>query len=264
LLKNKVSFSYQFRRRHSIWFFFFLVFVFSSNGFEDFVFASLKNTNKQTETRRALQREQMVEDQIQRRGITNENVIVAMKSVQRHLFVPQNLVNRAYEDNPLPIGFNQTISQPFVVAYMTEIAALTEEAKVLEIGTGSGYQTAVLAEIVSEVFSIEIIPELAIRSRNLLDELGYRNLTIKSGDGYQGWPEEAPFDAIVVTAAPNHVPPALIEQLAVGGKLVIPVGQIQQEMTIITKTDNGASTVQTLPVRFVPMTGEAQEQQTQR
>ncbi len=206
----------------------------------------------------------MVEDQIQRRGITNENVIVAMKSVQRHLFVPQNLVNRAYEDNPLPIGFNQTISQPFVVAYMTEIAALTEEAKVLEIGTGSGYQTAVLAEIVSEVFSIEIIPELAIRSRNLLDELGYRNLTIKSGDGYQGWPEEAPFDAIVVTAAPNHVPPALIEQLAVGGKLVIPVGQIQQEMTIITKTDNGASTVQTLPVRFVPMTGEAQEQQTQR
>ena len=147
---------------------------------------------------------------------------------------------------------------------MTEIAALTEEAKVLEIGTGSGYQTAVLAEIVSEVFSIEILPELAIRSRNLLDDLGYRNLTIKSGDGYQGWPEEAPFDAIVVTAAPNHVPPALIEQLAVGGKLVIPVGQIQQEMTIITKTDSGASIIQTLPVRFVPMTGEAQEQRTQR
>ena len=206
----------------------------------------------------------MVKEQIQGRGITNENVISAMKSVQRHLFVPQNLVNRAYEDNPLPIGFNQTISQPFVVAYMTEIAALTEEAKVLEIGTGSGYQTAVLAEIVSEVFSIEILPELAIRSRNLLDDLGYRNLTIKSGAGYQGWPEEAPFDAIVVTAAPNHVPPALIEQLAVGGKLVIPVGQIQQEMTIITKTDSGASTIQTLPVRFVPMTGEAQEQQTQR
>ena len=228
------------------------------------MFTGLKNTGKQTEARRTLQREQMVEEQIQRRGITNENVIAAMKSVQRHLFVPQNLVNRAYEDNPLPIGFNQTISQPFVVAYMTETAALTEKAKVLEIGTGSGYQTAVLAEIVSEVFSIEILPELAIRSRNLLDDLGYRNLTIKSGDGYQGWPEEAPFDAIVVTAAPNHVPPALIEQLAVGGKLIIPVGQVQQEMTIITKTDSGASTVQTLPVRFVPMTGEAQEQRTHR
>ena len=254
----------QFRKRHPTWVFFVLVFVFFSNGFEDFVFAGLKNTGKQTETRRTLQREQMVKEQIQGRGITNENVISAMKSVQRHLFVPQNLVNRAYEDNPLPIGFNQTISQPFVVAYMTEIAALTEEAKVLEIGTGSGYQTAVLAEIVSEVFSIEILPDLAIRSRNLLDDLGYRNLTIKSGDGYQGWPEEAPFDAIVVTAAPNHVPPALIEQLAVGGKLVIPVGQIKQEMTIITKTDSGASTIQTLPVRFVPMTGEAQEQQTQR
>ncbi len=224
--------------------------------------AGLTNTGGQTETRRTLQREQMVEEQIQRRGITNDNVIAAMKSVQRHLFVPQDLVDRAYEDNPLPIGLNQTISQPFVVAYMTEIAELTEEAKVLEIGTGSGYQTAVLAEIVSEVFSIEILPELAIRSRNLLTELGYRNLTIKSGDGYQGWPEEAPFDAIVVTAAPNHVPPALIEQLAVGGKLVIPVGQVQQEMTIITKTDSGASTVQTLPVRFVPMTGEAQEQRT--
>ena len=254
----------KFRKRHPTWVFFVLVFVFFSNGFEDFVFAGLKNTGKQTETRRTLQREQMVKEQIQGRGITNENVISAMKSVQRHLFVPQNLVNRAYEDNPLPIGFNQTISQPFVVAYMTEIAALTEEAKVLEIGTGSGYQTAVLAEIVSEVFSIEILPELAIRSRNLLDDLGYRNLTIKSGDGYQGWPEEAPFDAIVVTAAPNHVPPALIEQLAVGGKLVIPVGQVQQEMTIITKTDSGASTIQTLPVRFVPMTGEAQEQQPHR
>ena len=226
--------------------------------------AGLTNTGKQTETRRNRQREQMVEEQIQRRGITNDNVIAAMKSVQRHLFVPQDLVDRAYEDNPLPIGLNQTISQPFVVAYMTEMAALTEEAKVLEIGTGSGYQTAVLAEIASEVFSIEILPELAISSRNLLDDLGYRNLTIKSGDGYQGWPEETPFDAIIVTAAPNHVPPALIEQLAVGGKLVIPVGQIQQEMTIITKTDNGTSTVQTLPVRFVPMTGEAQEQRTNR
>ena len=252
------------RERHPTWFFFVIVFVFFSNGFEGIVFTGLKNTGKQTEARRSLQREQMVEEQIQRRGITNENVIAAMKSVQRHLFVPQNLVNRAYEDTPLPIGFNQTISQPFVVAYMTETAALTEKAKVLEIGTGSGYQTAVLAEIVSEVFSIEILPELAIRSRNLLDDLGYRNLTIKSGDGYQGWPEEAPFDAIVVTAAPNHVPPALIEQLAVGGKLIIPVGQVQQEMTIITKTDSGASTVQTLPVRFVPMTGEAQEQRTHR
>ena len=147
---------------------------------------------------------------------------------------------------------------------MTETATLTRETKVLEIGTGSGYQAAVLAEIASEVFSIEILPELATRSRNLLNNLGYRNLTIKSGDGYRGWSEEAPFDAIIVTAAPDHVPTALIEQLAVGGKLVIPVGRLQQEITIVTKTDDGTSTVQTLPVRFVPMTGEAKVREIDR
>ena len=224
----------------------------------------LTNTGEQVETRRRQQREQMVEQQIRQRGINDKNVLAAMKSVPRHLFVPQSLANRAYEDTPLPIGFNQTISQPFVVAYMTEIATLTEEAKVLEIGTGSGYQAAVLAEISSEVFSIEILPTLATRSRNLLHDLGYHNLTVKAGDGYQGWPEEAPFDAIIVTAAPNHVPPALIEQLAIGGKIVIPVGRVQQEMTIITKTDDGTSTVQTLPVRFVPMTGKAQDREINR
>jgi len=243
------------RRLRWLWVIVILIFVSTSLGYLGK--GSLIYAGKQNETYRIRQRKQMVEKQIRQRGIKDENVLAAMESVPRHLFVPHSLANRAYEDNPLPIGFDQTISQPYVVAYMTETATLTKEDKVLEIGTGSGYQAAVLAEIASEVFSIEILPELATRSRNLLNNLGYLNLTVKSGDGYRGWPEEAPFDAIIVTAAPDHVPPALIEQLAVGGKVVIPVGRLQQEITIVTKTDDGTSTVQTLPVRFVPMTGEA-------
>ena len=201
----------------------------------------------------------MVDQQIQRRGILDERVLAAMRDVPRHRFVPSALSPRAYDDSPLPIGFDQTISQPYVVAYMTEAAALPRDAVVLEIGTGSGYQAAVLAQIAAKVYSIEIVPELAVRSRTLLDELGYDNIEVKTGDGYRGWPEEGPFDAILGTAAPDHIPQALIEQLAIGARLVIPVGRFQQEMTIVTKTDDGATTQTTLPVRFVPMTGEARQ-----
>ena len=200
----------------------------------------------------------MVERQIRARGISAPAVLEALAAVPRHRFVPEALAPRAYDDTPLPIGYDQTISQPYVVAYMTEAAALRPDAKVLDIGTGSGYQAAVLAEIVSRVYSIEIVPELAERSRRLLADLGYDNVEVSTGDGYGGWPDEAPFDAIVVAAAPDHVPPALVEQLAVGARLVIPVGRFAQEILIVTKTAGGSTTEAVLPVRFVPMTGEAQ------
>ena len=200
----------------------------------------------------------MVERQIRARGISEPAVLEALAAVPRNRFVPAELAPRAYDDTPLPIGYDQTISQPYVVAYMTEAAALTPDAKVLDIGTGSGYQAAVLAEIVGQVYSIEIVPELAERSRRLLADLGYDNVEVRTGDGYQGWPDEAPFDAIVVAAAPDHVPPALVEQLAVGARLVIPVGRFMQEILIVTKTADGSTTEAVLPVRFVPMTGEAQ------
>ena len=200
----------------------------------------------------------MVERQIRARGITAPMVLEALAAVPRHRFVPEALAPRAYDDTPLPIGYNQTISQPYIVAYMTAAAALAPAAKVLDIGTGSGYQAAVLAEIVREVYTIEIIPELAERSRTLLADLGYDNVQVRTGDGYGGWPSEAPFDAIVAAAAPDHVPPALVEQLAVGARLVIPVGRFTQEILIVTKTAGGATTEAVLPVRFVPMTGAAQ------
>ncbi len=201
----------------------------------------------------------MVEGQLRDRGISDEAVLSAMTAVPRHRFVPADLEASAYDDHPLPIGFGQTISQPYVVAFMTEAAALRPGARVLEIGTGSGYQAAVLAEIASHVYTIEIVPELAERSGALLAELGYDNVETRAGDGYRGWPEQAPFDAVVVTAAPDHVPPALVEQLAVGARLVIPVGSFYQDILIVTKTATGTTTESVLPVRFVPMTGEAQE-----
>jgi protein-L-isoaspartate(D-aspartate) O-methyltransferase len=202
----------------------------------------------------------MVERQIRARGISTPAVLEALAAVPRHRFVPAELAPRAYDDTPLPIGYDQTISQPYVVAFMTEAAALTPDTKVLDIGTGSGYQAAVLAEIVGQVYSIEIVPDLAERSRRLLADLGYGNVQVRTGDGYRGWPDEAPFDAIVVTAAPDHIPAALVEQLAVGARLVIPVGPdgALQAMTIVTKEANAAATEETFPVRFVPMTGEAQ------
>ncbi len=195
----------------------------------------------------------MVRDQLHARGIRERAVLEAMGRVPRHRFVPAPYRHLAYSDQPLPIGFDQTISQPYIVAYMTEAAAITSGEKVLEIGTGSGYQAAVLAELAREVYSIEIIPGLAEGARTVLRELGYGNVQVRTGDGYAGWPEKAPFDAILVTAAPDHVPPALVEQLAVNGRMVIPVGAGIQEMRVITKTAAGVTQESTLQVRFVPL-----------
>jgi protein-L-isoaspartate(D-aspartate) O-methyltransferase len=202
------------------------------------------------------QRLQMVDRQIRARGINNPAVLNAMKKVPRHRFVSAEYATSAYEDFPLPIGHGQTISQPYIVAYMTEAAEISDHDKVLEIGTGSGYQAAILGELAKEVYTIEIIPELAEQARRTLDELGYKNVTVKAGNGYEGWAEHAPFDAILVTAAPDEVPQALIDQLAMNGKLIIPVGAGDQEMTIITKTAGGVIEKRTIPVRFVPMTGK--------
>ncbi len=195
----------------------------------------------------------MVDEQLRPRGIADEAVLAAMTRVPRHRFVPPDFQPQAHGDFPLPIGFDQTISQPYIVAYMTEAARIGPEEKVLEIGTGSGYQAAILAEIAREVFSIEIIPELASRARILLGELGYKNVHVRTGDGYAGWKEEAPFDAIIVTAAPDHVPQALVDQLAVNGRMIIPVGRGDQEMRVITRTPAGVTQESTLPVRFVPL-----------
>ncbi len=205
------------------------------------------------------QRLQMVEQQIRGRGITDPTVLDAMSQVPRHRFVASTLSQAAYSDRPLPIGYGQTISQPYIVAYMTEAANITPEETVLEVGTGSGYQAAVLGEIARAVYTIEIIPELAETARQTLSELGYENVQVKAGDGYQGWPEHAPFDAILVTAAPDHVPQPLVDQLALNGRMVIPVGDWFQEMRVITKTEAGLLEERTIPVRFVPMTGEAEE-----
>ncbi len=193
------------------------------------------------------------------RGIRDEKVIAAMRAVPRHEFVPEKYRKYSYDDRPLPIGMDQTISQPFIVAYMTEMLKLEGGEKVLEIGTGSGYQAAVLAEIVDEIYTIEILEPLAKNAERTLKRLGYDKVVVKAGDGYRGWPMHAPFDAIIVTAAPDHVPEPLVEQLAVGGRMVIPVGERGQRLTLITKDESGVSTKKDLPVIFVPMTGEAQE-----
>ena len=198
-------------------------------------------------------RTRMVDEQLRPRGIRDQAVLDAMARVPRHRFVPAPLQHLAYADHPLPIGFDQTISQPYIVAYMTEAAGVAPGDKVLEIGTGSGYQAAILAELAREVYTIEIVPELAERSRTLLAEMSYANVHVRAGDGYAGWPEHAPFDAIVVTAAPDHVPPALVEQLAVNGRMVIPVGRGEQHMRVITRTDRGVVEQVTLPVQFVPL-----------
>ena len=211
------------------------------------------------ETGRSGERERMVDTQIEARGIRDPRVLAAMRAVPRHRFVPPALQDQAYADTPLPIGSSQTISQPYIVAYMTEALRLPPDAAVLEIGTGSGYQAAVLAEVAREVYSIEIVPELAERSARVLAELGYDNVRLRTGDGYRGWPEAAPFDGIMVTAAPDHVPPALVEQLAVGARLVLPVGRFAQDMRIVTRTADGSVSETTIPVRFVPMTGEAEQ-----
>lgn len=198
----------------------------------------------------------MVDEQIKSRGVVDPAVLRAMSRVPRHLFVPSEVRPFAYEDRPLPIGQGQTISQPYIVAYMTEALRASRDDVVLEIGTGSGYQAAVLAEIVREVLSIEIVPALADRARQALAETGYRNIQVRTGNGYLGWPERAPFSRIIVTAAPPDVPSALLDQLAVGGTMVLPVGVGWQEMTIVTKTAGDIVHRKTIPVRFVPMVGK--------
>jgi protein-L-isoaspartate(D-aspartate) O-methyltransferase len=201
----------------------------------------------------ATERARMVEEQVRARGIREPRVLAAMTRVPRHEFVPMAYQHLSYADRPLPIGFNQTISQPYIVGYMTEAAQVDSADRVLEIGTGSGYQAAILAELAGEVYTIELIPELADRAGSVLRRLGYTRVHTRTGDGYAGWKEQAPFDAILVTAAPDHVPPALVEQLAVNGRMIIPVGRGEQEMRVITKTPAGVTQEATLPVQFVPL-----------
>ena len=198
-------------------------------------------------------RRRMVDTQLRAEGIRSDAVLQAMARVPRHRFVPPELRERAYDDTPLPIGLGQTISQPFIVAYMTEMLQLTREHTVLEIGTGSGYQAAVLAELAREVLTIEIVPQLADRARSALADLGYSNVTVRTGNGYLGWPERAPFHRIIVTAAPEAIPQTLVDQLAVDGILVAPVGTLFQEIVIVTKSADGVAEKRTIPVRFVPM-----------
>lgn len=196
---------------------------------------------------------QMVQDQLENRDIEDPRVLEVMRKVPRHRFVHGIIRAQAYIDSPLPIGYGQTISQPYIVAFMTQALNPKAQDKVLEIGTGSGYQAAVLAEMVGEVYTIEIIEPLADRARETLKALGYENIHVRHGDGYQGWPSEAPFDAVIVTAAPETVPPALIEQLKEGGRMVIPVGTVRQELKLLIKKDGKLLEERLLPVRFVPM-----------
>jgi protein-L-isoaspartate(D-aspartate) O-methyltransferase len=197
----------------------------------------------------------MVLEQLVDRGIKDRRVIKAMQKVERHRFVPEEYRSVAYGDHPLPIGYEQTISQPYVVAFMTEVLQLKPTDRVLEIGTGSGYQAAILAEICDSVFTIEIVPELAHRAKNLLEQLGYKNIQVKHGDGYQGWPEKAPFDAIIVTCSPTKIPQPLKSQLKEGGRMIIPVGypETGQELYLIRKENERLIEKAVLPVRFVPM-----------
>jgi protein-L-isoaspartate(D-aspartate) O-methyltransferase len=199
----------------------------------------------------------MVEQQIRQRDVRDPAVLAAFSRVPRHLFVPEALRTEAYADRPLPIGEGQTITQPYVAAMMTSLLGLGPGSRVLEVGTGSGYQAAVLAEIAAEVYTVEIREAPGKNAARLLADLGYRNVQVRIGDGYRGWPEKAPFDAIVVTAAPPRVPAPLVEQLAVGGRLVVPVGGVFQDLLVITKTKQGVETREVIPVRLAPMAGEA-------
>lgn len=199
----------------------------------------------------------MVERQLRGRGISDQRVLRAMSAVPREKFVPKELRNSAYDDRPLPIGYGQTISQPFIVAFMTEQLQPKKTQRVLEIGTGSGYQAAVLSDLVSEVYTIEIVRPLAQRAEAVLRELGYKNVRVRAGDGYKGWPEHAPFDAIIVTAAPDHVPTPLVEQLKEGGRMVIPVGASgSQKLYLLEKQAGQIKQTAVIPVRFVPLTRE--------
>jgi protein-L-isoaspartate(D-aspartate) O-methyltransferase len=202
-------------------------------------------------------RAEMVTTQLRARDISDPRVLDAMGRVERHRFVPDDLVAEAYEDHPLPIGHGQTISQPYIVAFMTQALRVEPEHRVLEIGTGSGYQAAILAELVKEVYTIEIVEPLGKQAAATLADAGYTNVHVRIGNGYLGWPEKAPFDRVIVTAAPDDIPPALVDQLSIGGIMAVPVGVGDfQELRILRRTDNGPETLQTLPVRFVPMVGK--------
>jgi len=200
----------------------------------------------------------MVSEQVEARGVRDPAVLEAMRKIPRHRYVPGHLLEMAYNDSPLPIGEGQTISQPYIVAIMSELLHVKPGDRVLEVGTGSGYQAAVLAEMGVHTYTIEIVESLASMAKERLETMGYRNVHCRAGDGYRGWPEAAPFDAVIVTAAPDHVPRPLVDQLKVGGRLVIPVGTLYQELRVITKTKDGSKSEEIIPVRFVPMTGEAQ------
>jgi protein-L-isoaspartate(D-aspartate) O-methyltransferase len=201
-------------------------------------------------------RYRMVETQIAARGISDARVLTAMRKIPRHRFVPENVQRHAYDDEPLPIGYGQTISQPYIVAFMTEALALSGGERILEVGTGSGYQTAVLAEVAGIVWTVEIHAALSERAKAVLGELGYMNIRFRVGDGGEGWPENAPYDAIIVTAAPESVPRALRDQLADGGRLIIPLGSDSQELVLIGRTGGRFEETPLLPVRFVPLVGK--------
>ena len=208
-------------------------------------------------------RKKMIKEQIWTRGVKDFLVLKAMKMVPRHRFVDERLEKVAYDDSPLPIGDDQTISQPFIVAYMTAVLELKGREKVLEVGTGSGYQAAVLAEITDRVYTIEINQDLTIEVSRRFRKMGYHNIRLKFGDGYDGWPEKAPFDGIVVTAAPDHIPQSLLDQLRPGGKMVIPIGEGEQDLILVSKLANGSIRKETrISVRFVPMIGEAEKKKS--
>ncbi|MFV2072396.1 MAG: protein-L-isoaspartate(D-aspartate) O-methyltransferase [Thermoanaerobaculales bacterium] len=207
-------------------------------------------------------RQRMVSEQIEARGVKDPLVLESMREVPRHLFVPANSRDAAYRDSPLPIGDGQTISQPYIVALMTELLEVPAGATVLEIGTGSGYQAAVLAAMGVHVYSIEIRPRLCDQATATLQRLGFENVHVRCGDGYGGWPEQAPFDGIIVTAAPERIPDPFLEQLKVGANLVIPVGDFYQELKVITRGQGGFEERSVIPVRFVPMTGEIERQES--
>ncbi len=234
-------------------FFLLLLAIIGSDGTP---FASSCAGNNTRRSQRDSLREQMVREQIAGRGIQNPEVLRAMRTVPRHLFVPEEVTDRAYEDSPLPIGYDQTISQPYIVAFMTELLQPHKGQSVLEIGTGSGYQAAVLAEIVDTVFTIEIVAPLATEAKARLRTLKYGNVVVRQGDGYAGWPEHAPFDGIIVTAAAEEIPPPLLDQLKEGGRMIIPTGEAWtiQVLTLVEKKNGQFTTHKVAPVRFVPLT----------
>ena len=210
---------------------------------------------------RQAERDQMVQEQIMARGVTDPRVLHVMRTIPRHQFVLESDVEEAYEDHPLSIGFGQTISQPYIVAFMTEALNLQPHERVLEIGAGSGYQAAVLSQLAKKVFSIEIVESLADRAKKTLNNLGINNVIIRTGDGYQGWLNEAPFDAIMLTAAPEHIPQPLLDQLVIGGRLILPLGKMVQRLILMKRTQEVWKKDELFPVAFVPMTGEVQELQ---